>query len=273
VLGFVIGTKGDAVIPLVLVAVAALLYGRRPPIKPLLAAALVIVFALVPANRAMRAEISAHGRTVTGVAKAVLTPSNYRPDTALRDDLDYVLTRYRQIDDIALINRETPNVYARGNGQLYYQLPLILVIPRAFWPGKPVLDVTSQFSHTYWELPTSISSSTPTTQIGDLIRNFGPPGLLLLIPWGAFLSLCTRYWHRHRSPRGDLVYLTFLAYLATYVESDLPSEIATAGRTLVFGALVAWALLPGGPPGSRPGLRRMRGMLAHRMRLEPQANG
>ena len=247
-LGSIGGAKGDALIPLALLGVAALLYGRRVPLRYAVAAVAVALLVLMPANRAMREAVAAHGRSPAAIAESVLSPSQYRPDRALRASTEYLLTRYRQIDSVALIQRDTPDRFARGDGSLYAQLPLIVLLPHAVWSGKPALDVGQQFSHTYWDLPADIKTSTPTTQIGDLVRNFGTAGLLALLVWGAALALATRWWHARRSPRADLVYLVFLAYVATYIEADLPSMFATSSRSLLVAAAIGWLTLPGSRP-------------------------
>jgi hypothetical protein len=173
---------------------------------------------------------------------------------AARDAYDYAFTRFRSIDSVALIVARTPSPYPYASGTEYELLPALILVPRAIWPGKPALVSGADFSHTYWQIPAGIRTSTPITGVGDLYRNFGRAGVAVgMLIWGVFVAAWTWSYRRWRSPRFDLVYLYSVVFAVTYVESDLPSLVATAAKTLPIAALIAWLLLPGrsSPPGYR----------------------
>jgi hypothetical protein len=46
-------------------------------------------------------------------------------------------------------------------------------VPRALWPGKPILATGYQFGRQYFEVPATVYSSTTITPIGDLYRHGG----------------------------------------------------------------------------------------------------
>jgi hypothetical protein len=261
-IGFIAGVKGESLYPLLFTGLAFIAARRRPPLRLIAVSAALIVFVLLPANLAYRQAVRAHGdRSVATVARAVGDPGTYRPDRTLRESADFFFTRFRNIDDVALIVRDTPSVYAYGDVRPYVLLAPMVVIPRQLWSGKPTLDTAAQFAYTYWEIPPSGRTSQPLTQVGDLFRTFGLGGVVLgLALWGLVVGWWTRLWRNRRSPRWDAVYLYALVIAVTYVESDLPILVATTAKAVPLAAAVAWLLLPGrtSPPGYRLVARMMR---------------
>ena len=47
------------------------------------------------------------------------------------------------------------------------------LVPRAIWPGKPILDTGYEFSQTYYELPATVYTSSAITPVGDLYLHGG----------------------------------------------------------------------------------------------------
>ena len=266
-IGFVAGVKGESLIAPVLVGLAYALYRRRIPWKAAAMVVAVTFLVLVPANEAYRISLRSPGGASAGtIADRLTDPGLYRPDRSVANGVAYGFLRFRHIDHVALVVRYTPQEFAFGDGSHYYLLPFFVFVPRAIWSDKPVLDVPAQFSRTYWQIPPSIRTSQPVTQVGDLFRNFGLPGVAAgLFAWGILLSLWTRFWRLRRSPRLDLVYLYAMVVGVLYVESDLPFIIATTARSLPLALAVAWLLLPGraGEPGYLTLRRRMRFRQGH----------
>src|ERR1017187_3719104 len=51
--------------------------------------------------------------------------------------------------------------------------PIATLIPRAVWPGKPILDSGYEFSQNYYELPSTVYTSSAITPTGDLYLHGG----------------------------------------------------------------------------------------------------
>lgn len=232
VVGFLGGFKGQSLVPVVYVALAYLACTTRVPSRSLALGVVATIGILLPANFVYRAVLRGDA---TGGPQAVVT-----------DAAALASARFRYIDHVALINARTPSLYAYGDGTRYLYLPLLVAVPRALWNGKPVLDDGIRFSETYWEIPPLSRTSTPLTQIGDLLRNFGLIGVVIgMALWGGvvagFLVLCRSV----RSPRVEMIYLVSLVSWVTYVEGDLPTLVAAASRSLPLVVAMAWLLLPG----------------------------
>lgn len=252
-IGFVGGTKGFTVLPLLFAVGAYVLTRRRLPVTPTLLAIVFTLVLVVPTNLRYREAVRSESQAPRyALGQALSTPLDLDPFAAPREAFDFVSTRFRLIDYVALVETQTPSPFTYAGGDNYVLLPLITTVPRAVWSGKPSLDDAGQFTHTYGQVPYTVRSSTPITQMGDLYRNFGPLGVGVgMFLWGILLGAATAAYHRWRSPRADLVYIFTILTVVIYVELDLPALVATASKTVPFSMLVAWLILPGrsSPPG------------------------
>jgi hypothetical protein len=75
------------------------------------------------------------------LSEAVTVGLDFSPSTVLSSTVDYVGTRFRSIDSVALILDQTPSPFPYAGGENYALLPAIAVVPRAvsqLGPGEPV---------------------------------------------------------------------------------------------------------------------------------------
>lgn len=84
-----------------------------------------------------------------------------------------MLTRIREIDSPAIIIQRTPGQIGFLSPVQLVEAPVVSLVPRALWPGKPILDTGYEFSQTYYELPSSVYTSSAITPVGDLYRHGG----------------------------------------------------------------------------------------------------
>jgi hypothetical protein len=251
--GFAGGNKKSTILSLALVLGAYAIVARKLPWRAIIATTIFLFVFVVPTNLRYRESVRV-GQESPRVAlrQALTTPLDFKPRPVAQDVREYVLSRFRSIDSVALVRTQTPSPFPFAGGEKYFALPAIIVVPRAVWPGKPVLDDAGQFTHTYGQVPAFVRSATEITQIGDLYRNFGYTGVVFgMFLWGITIALFARLYVRYCSPRVQALYVYTVVTAVVYVEADLPALIATASKGLPLAALVAWFLLPGreGPPG------------------------
>lgn len=251
-IGFVGGNKKVIMLPLAFLLVGWIAAKRRLPVAAIVGSVALLLFVIVPINQDYRAAVRGEQQAPEEALAAALV--QFDPVRAVGNAGDYVLTRFRSIDSVALIQMQTPSPFPYAGGEKYILLPLILTVPRVVWPEKPVLNDAAQFTQTYRQAPSEIRSSTQLTQIGDLYRNFGSLGVVIgLFLVGLVVAGLTALHRRLASPRSELVYLFAIVTVVSYVDADLPLLMATATRNIALAAGVAWLLLPGrsGPPGYR----------------------
>jgi hypothetical protein len=253
--GILSGNKTIVLTPLLFLLLAYISTGRGVPLIGLVSTAVVLFVLIIPLNSAYRAEVRSEALPPgAALSLALKTGLSGDPRVIATDTRDYIFTRFRSIDSIALIRSNTPSPFAFAGGEKYFLLPEIILVPRAVWPGKPTLNDAAMFSHTYWKAPDEIRSSTQLTEIGDLYRNFGLPGVVAgMVIWAGAIAAGLALYRRRPGVRSEFVYIYALVTVVAYVESDLPALIATAGKSLPVAALVGWLLLPGrsGVPGYR----------------------
>ena len=197
---------------------------NRVPWKAIGIIAAVTFLVLVPLNAVYRQALRGESLgTSAALSQAISSP--YAQTNSPTNPTTYVFTRFRMIDNVALIEADTPSLFPFANGANYYELPAIVFVPRALWPAKPALTEGADFSRSYWQITqSSITTSTPLTQIGDLYRNFGLLGLIIgMVVWGLAIGFWQTLRYRWTSPVFAVVFLYSILYYVVYVESDLPA--------------------------------------------------
>lgn len=245
--GFASGFKGNTIMPIVFVLVAYALVRRRLPWRALTFVALFLFFVILPLNQEYRDSVRGAGAAPSAALRqAITTPPELNPTLAATSTVNYVFTRFRSIDSVALIRTQTPSPFSFAGGEKYWLLPAMIAVPRSVWPNKPVLDDTVEFTHTYSGRSVKIRSSTQITQIGDLYRNFGYGGVVIgMFLWGVVVAALAAAYIRWHSPRLQAIYAFVVVTIVVSVESTLPLLLNTAAKTLPLAAVVAWLLLPG----------------------------
>jgi hypothetical protein len=157
-----------------------------------IAAILIFLFVVIPFNTAYRnVEHSASGTLntseVLSQAPAIFrqTINTHSIATALPNSMPLLLQRIREIDSPAIIVQRTPGQISFKSPTQLIEAPLAEIVPRAVWPGKPIVATGYQFSQQYFGLPSGLTSSA-VTPVGDLYTYGGWPPLIA----GMFLLGC-----------------------------------------------------------------------------------
>ncbi len=177
--GAVAGQKQNFIVAVLAVVLPYAGARRRLPKRVLTAGMVAFLLLVIPFTSAYRHTARGGSVTLTAGQAASGAPAvlrrvlNADTPTVLPQSVAYLAQRVQEIDAPAIIIQRTP-------AQIPYASPLDLllgpitdVIPRALWPGKPILDTGYQFSQLYYGLPASIYSSSAITPAGDLYRHGG----------------------------------------------------------------------------------------------------
>jgi len=173
--GAIAGVKGNFIIAVLAVAIPFSVSRRRLPKIPLILSALVFLLVVIPFTGAYRSVVR-QGSVVLTPSQAVSaapkifqqTVTDNNAASVLSSSFTYLMGRIREIDDVAIIVQRTP-------GQIGFRSPLQLIgapvagiVPRVLWPGKPLNLTGDEFSQEYFDLPSTMHTSTPDTFIGGL---------------------------------------------------------------------------------------------------------
>lgn len=192
VAGAVAGGKTSFIVAVLAVAIPRTMIRGRIPAGLLVAAVAFFLLVVIPFNQDYRA--AARGAVMLSTRQAVaaapaiagqVLTSDLSPPV-LMQSADYLAQRIRTIDSPAIIMQRTPGQIPYSSpGQLAVS-PVIDLVPRILWPGKPVLNVGYQMSQEYYQLPPQVYTSSAITPEGDLYRH---GGWVVLIA-GMFLLGC-----------------------------------------------------------------------------------
>jgi hypothetical protein len=212
-----------------------------------LIAAMMLVLVVFPYNTAYRDTIrqdQAGSLAPEGVARAIpvtasATLGQLTPRAFFVDSPAQVSARVRQIDNIAVIGQRTPERIPYRSWSELIVGPVTGLVPRALWPGKPVLSTGLDFSEDYYDLPASVQSSSAVTVPGDLLRHGGITPLVIGM---VLVGMLVRTVDRTCDPGRDARHLLFFVPLFTMLiksESDVVVLVVGLIQTTVILMLVS----------------------------------
>lgn len=277
--GLASASKEDVLFTLVTLALVWTFAGRKLPVLPTLAAALIVLL-LFPFTTEYRstARSGDSGQISASTALAQLpdaagdTLDSATPESVAVDGPSVVARRLRQIDNVALVRQKTPDEIPYRPVTSLVQGPLVALVPRALWPSKPIISTGRDFSQDYYELPSSLYSANAITVPGDLIRHGGLPPLMIgLAILGIVLRLFDRALSPARDPRHLVVYVPLFLHLIK-LESDVTVFTIGLIQLVILTALVS-GLIFARPSAirDRPNRPSSRAAFTHRRRASTTA--
>jgi len=190
--GAIIGGKASFVVAILAVIIPRTVIRRRLPAGAVAAALLFFLLIIIPFNQSYRA--SARGAVTLSTSQAIaaapaiagrVLASDLSP-SVLRQSASYLAERIRTIDSPAIIAQRTPAQIPYSSPADLLISPVVNLIPRILWPGKPILAEGYQVSQEYYQLPAQVYTSSDVTPEGDLYRHGGWFTLIA----GMFLGGC-----------------------------------------------------------------------------------
>jgi hypothetical protein len=190
--GAVAGGKESFVVAILAVIIPHTVIRRRLPIAAIAAAVIFFMLIVIPFNQAYRA--SARGAVTLSTGQAVAAAPAIASQVAATDvsaavlgeSASYLAERTRTIDTPAIIMQRTPGEIPYASPADLLIAPVVDLIPRILWPGKPILTPGYQISQEYFGVPATVYTSSDVTPEGDLFRHGGWLPLIV----GMFLLGC-----------------------------------------------------------------------------------
>jgi hypothetical protein len=190
--GAVAGGKESFVVVILAVIIPYTVIRRRLPTGAIVAAVLFFLFIVIPFNQAYR--VSARGAVTLSTSQAVAGAPAIASQVVATDistsvfeeSVSFLAQRIRTIDTPAMIMQRTPSDIPYASPADLLITPVVDLIPRILWPGKPILTPGYQISQEYFDLPATVYTSSDVTPEGDLFRHGGWFPLIV----GMFLLGC-----------------------------------------------------------------------------------
>ena len=175
----VMGIKGQIATAVLAIAIARASAGLGMPRGLILAAAAISLLIVIPFTIAYRAEVRTSSadlspRAAVAEAPAVAASAASAASTGtIPESVGYLAQRLQEIDASAIVLQRTPSqIPYAGAAQIPETLAAGL-IPRALWPGKPILTYGFQFSQEYYGTPPGLVTAAAITPQADLYRDGG----------------------------------------------------------------------------------------------------
>jgi hypothetical protein len=242
--GAAAGGKQSFVITVLAVVVPMTAEQRRLPRGTVIAGIIVFLVVVVPFNRAYRgavrgSSVSLSPRQALHAAPEILrqTVSSDTPATVVPDSVTYLLQRIREIDSPAIILQRTPAQIGFSSPTQLVEAPIAEIVPRAVWPGKPIVATGYEFSQQYYGLPATLYTSSAITPVGDLYRHGGwLPVIVGMFLLGCLVRLLDEFIDVRRNPHSIFLLLLFFPTLVKS-EDDWSSTLAGFPTTIAFWLL------------------------------------
>ena len=255
VFGAAAGGKGSFIVTILAVMIPMSVARHRLPRAVVLICVFVFLAIVIPYNQAYRNAARSGSATLSvsqainaapGILQQTLTGQN--PITMLPSSVIYLTQRIREIDSPAIVMQRTPGQIAYSSPAQLIEAPLLDMVPRAVWPGKPILATGYQFSQQYYGLPASLYTASAITPVGDLYRHGGwipvIAGMFLL---GCGVRLLDDVLDVRSNPHAIFLVLLLFPTLVTG-EQDWATFLASIPATLlVWLSATALAFQPRGP--------------------------
>jgi hypothetical protein len=218
----VMGIKGQFVTAVIAVAIARASAGRGMPRGLLLAAVAFFLLIVIPFTVAYRAEVRGGPVDLSPRAAAAEAPAvagsaaSSASLSTIPGSVSYLVQRLQEIEPAAIVLQRTPSQVAYASPA---QIPETLaadLIPRALWPGKPILDSGYQFSQEYYGTSPGEVTAAAITPQADLYRYGGwVPMLAGMLILGWLIRVLDDVLDVRGSPQAALLVLLLWSALAT----------------------------------------------------------
>jgi hypothetical protein len=209
---------------------------------------LVIPFNQAYRNSARQGSVTLSPRQAVATAPQILsqTLTGHSAADVFPSSLDYLTQRIREIDSVAIIIQRTPKQVAFLSPVQLIEGPVTGIIPRVLWPGKPLLITGYQFSQEYFDLPSSLYTSTSDTMIGGLYWHGGwIPTLVGMFLLGCAFRLLDDILDVRRNPHAIFLVLLLLPSLVGG-EEDWQSILVSLPATVLVWLLAVALTFRGG---------------------------
>jgi hypothetical protein len=260
--GAVSGNKSVFVIAVLAVVIPASAARRRLPKAAGSAGIAVFLTLVIPFTASYRAAaregpVTLSASQAVGEAPAILHQDVTGPTmlAAIPASASYLLQRISNISGPAVIMQRTPSQIPWESPADLVTGPLASLVPRALWPGKPILDDGYQFSQQYYALPSGVYTASSITPAGDLYRHGGwVPVIVGMFLLGCLVRLLDGVLDVRASPHAAFLLLLLFPVL---VPGEADWVTLLAGIPVTIAAWLLAVTVAFGPTASR--ISRARG--------------
>lgn len=205
--------KEGFVIAVLAVAIPMSAVRYRLPKSIVIGGILAFLVVIIPFNQEYRSSLQEDSRSLSTSQAIDEAPAILRQAVASQDlfgtigsSTFYLLQRIQEIEGPAIILQRTPGQIAFSSPVQLIETPLAYMVPRALWPGKPIVESSYEFSQQYYEIPSTTITASAISPIGDLYRHGGwIPVVVGMFIFGCGIRLLDQSLDIHANPHAILL--------------------------------------------------------------------
>jgi hypothetical protein len=178
--GAAAGGKQNFIIAVLAVVIPFCAVRRQLPKAALIVILFVFLVVVIPFNQAYRTAARQGSVTLTPAQAVAAAPGILRQTvtghsvaTVVPDSFDYLAQRICEINGPAIVLQRTPGQFSFQSPLQLIEGPLAGIVPRAIWPGKPIVVTGYLFSQDFYGLPPTLYTASADTVIGGLYWDGG----------------------------------------------------------------------------------------------------
>ena len=249
VFGAAAGGKQSFVIAVLAVAIPMSATRHRLPKALVIGGIIAFMVAIIPFNQEYRASLKVDSRSLSTsqaieqaptIIQQALTSQNLFG--TIGTSAVYLLQRIQEISGPAIILQRTPAQIPFDSSIQLIETPLTYMVPRALWPGKPILESSYEFSQQYYDIPSTTVSNAAISPIGDLYRHGGwIPVAVGMFIFGCGVRLLDDALNIHANPHAILLIVLLFPNIVRG-EDDWVGLVAGLPVTILFWVFATYLI-------------------------------
>jgi hypothetical protein len=248
--------KQGFVVAVLAVAIPMSATRHRLPKALVIGGIIAFMVAIIPFNQEYRASLQVDSRSLSTSQAIEQAPTILRQAITGQDLLGtigtstvYLLGRVQEISGPAIILQRTPEQIPFDSPIQLIETPLTYMVPRALWPGKPILQTAYEFSQQYYNIPSTTVTNAAISPIGDLYRHGGwIPLAVGMFLFGCGVRLLDDVLNIHVNTHAILLIILLLPNIVKG-EDDWVGLVAGLPVTICFWVFATYLIFRPKSPG------------------------
>jgi hypothetical protein len=242
--GAAAGGKQSFVIAILAAVIPMSAARYRLPKLAVIIGILIFLVIVIPFNQAYRTAVRGGPATLSTSQAIDVAPTILRQTltsqsllTVIPSSVTYLLQRVQEIEGPAIILQRTPGQIPFNSPAQLMKAPVVDMIPRAIWPGKPILSPGYEFGEQYFGIPSTNYTAVAISPIGDLYRYGGwVPVIAGMFIFGCGIRLLDDVFDIRANPHAIFLIVLFFPVLVKG-EDDWVGILAGIPATIVIWLL------------------------------------
>lgn len=187
-------------------------------------------------NNAMGKEGSREIKSSPGRLSQLITERLFDPGLIFsRESSLNMVQRINQAFQVALVMNRVPSTEPFANGEMTLTRPIAALIPRVFWPDKPLLPDPNDYKR-FTGIQLTKYNSVTIGPIGEAYADFGKAGVVFLFFYGLFIRVLYKFFREHsiKNPYYIIWFLLIMTGAISHTETTIAGSFNGYIKLMLF---------------------------------------